>query len=169
MTVEQRSRALGLLREASWAAVAMVDGGRPYVVPMNFAFEPAVQAPPVSRSAVTGAPDGRLYLHSGPGRKAGALARNPRVCVVIAADATFDRGSTPCSDGFVFRSVMVEGTAELLDDPQQREHALRAIVNKYDAAATDAPFDHETLAQTLVYAVAVETLTYKERPPSRGD
>jgi nitroimidazol reductase NimA-like FMN-containing flavoprotein (pyridoxamine 5'-phosphate oxidase superfamily) len=179
LSAADRALAEALLRGAPFAYVAMVDnappaagapadpapagvppdGARPYVVPMNFAYEPA--------GAPTKGPGdglGRLYLHTGEGRKSGALASNPRVCVAVAADAAFDQGATPCSDGFAFRSVLVEGRATLLEDRDERERALRVIVAKYDPDAVDMPFAEEALAETLVYSVDIEALSYKARP-----
>lgn len=163
-TAEEPARATDLLREAPFAYVAMVDGARPYVLPMNFAYV-ATAAPAQGASC----PVGRLHLHTGPGRKSVALADNPRVCVVVTADATFDQGATPCDDGFAFRSVIVEGPATLLEDRTEREEALRTILAKYDPGRADTPFDPDVLAQTLVYAVTVETITYKELRPRGAD
>ncbi len=174
LTAEEQERADELLREAHLAFMAVVDESgagaatngtvagneatateaRPYVVPMNFVYVPATEDSP-----------GRLYLHTGQGRKSAALAENPRVCVVAVSDTTFHRGATPCADGYSFRSVIVEGTAALVEAPAERETALRTIVAKYDPVLADAPFDPAVLAQTLIYAIVVETITYKERLP----
>lgn len=153
LTSEERIQAEGLLQQAPVAFVAMVEGPRPYVVPMNYAYEPARGNAPA-----------RLYLHSGPGRKSRALAANPRVCVAVTADAAFDQGSSPCEDGFSFRSVIVEGQTTLLEALGDRQSALRAIVAKYDPGAAEVLFNEAALAKTLIYAVAVDSLTYKERP-----
>jgi nitroimidazol reductase NimA-like FMN-containing flavoprotein (pyridoxamine 5'-phosphate oxidase superfamily) len=148
LTPEERKSADDLLYRAPFAFVAMVESTGPYVVPMNFAYAP-----------------GRLFLHTGPGRKSAALAADPRVCVAITRDEAFDQGTTPCKDGYAFRAVIVEGCARLLDNHAEREEALRAIVNKYDPAAVDAPFEETALDKTLVYAVIIDELSYKERRP----
>jgi len=155
------------------APAATPSGARPYVVPMNFAYKPAAEtaaAPgPPPKGAGEDSPGlGRLYLHTGDGRKSAALADNPRVCVAVAADAAFDQGATPCSDGFSFRSVLVEGRATLLKDEGERGRALRAIVAKYDPEAADMPFAEDALAETLVYAVEIETLSFKALPRRGG-
>lgn len=147
-------RALEVLEEAPYAYLAVIDKDRPYVVPVNFAYDPTV---------------GRLYFHTGAGRKSTALAGTARVCLAIAIDATFRQGATPCSDGFAFRSTLVEGKATLLRSSKERETALRAIVTRYDPGAADEPFDPDVFAKTLVYAVAIEAVTYKELPRSPGD
>jgi nitroimidazol reductase NimA-like FMN-containing flavoprotein (pyridoxamine 5'-phosphate oxidase superfamily) len=181
LSAPDRAQAEAILREAPFAYVAAVErsgpaepapagaapaAARPYVVPMNFAYEPAT-APGEAPSEAPGddAPDlGRLYLHTGEGRKSAALTGNPRVCIAIAADAAFNQGATPCDDGFAFRSVLVEGRATLLEDRAERERALRAVVMKHDPEAAEMPFAEETLAATLVYAVSIEALSYKTRP-----
>jgi len=147
LTPEERKRADALLYGAPFAFVAMSETTGPYVVPMNFAYVP-----------------GRIYLHTGPGRKSAALASNSRVCLAITTDEVFDKGPTPCKDGFAYRAVIVEGWAHLLEEPEERETALRAIVEKYDPAAVDSPLDAKALFNTLVYAVIVDEFSYRERP-----
>jgi nitroimidazol reductase NimA-like FMN-containing flavoprotein (pyridoxamine 5'-phosphate oxidase superfamily) len=163
-------RAEALLHAAPLAFVSFVEADAPYVVPLNFAYVPArpetyapdrVPGPPQSPG-----PYGQLVLHSGPGRKANALARNPRVCIAVVSGAAFVRDVTPCQHGFAFRSVLMEGHATLLEDPIQRQQALRSLVMKYDESTAELPFEEATLAQTLVYAVAIDTLSYRERPRS---
>jgi nitroimidazol reductase NimA-like FMN-containing flavoprotein (pyridoxamine 5'-phosphate oxidase superfamily) len=157
-----------VLRTAELAYVAMVEpagphgAARPYVVPMNFAYEPPVAAP-----AGTPALQGRLLLHTGPGRKVEALARDPRVCVSVTSGEQLHLGATPCNDGYLYQSVMLEGRAVLLTDEPAREAALRAIVAKYDPDAIAKPFKPEVFATTLLYAVEVETMGFKERPKRR--
>ncbi|MBN1319428.1 MAG: pyridoxamine 5'-phosphate oxidase family protein [Thermoleophilia bacterium] len=151
-----------LLQTAPFVYVAVVDGDGPYVVPMSFAFE-TVSGGPVETAGRGGKP-GRLYLHTGPGRKSDALAGDPRVCVAVATDVAFGQGPSPCEDGFFYRSVVVKGRARLLDGALDRERALRAIVAKYDPAAAAMPFEERLLAQTLIYEVAIDELTFKERP-----
>lgn len=54
------------IRAARWGILAVVDGVRPYAVPMAYGF------------------DGRrFFVATGPGRKRRALEDNPRVCLTI--------------------------------------------------------------------------------------
>lgn len=147
LTPSEREGATRLLARAPYAFVAVVDPTGPYVVPMNFAYAP-----------------GRLYLHTGPGRKSAALAADPRVCAAIIAEAAFCQGPTPCEDGFAYQSIIVEGSAELVEERDERETALRAIIAKYDPAAVDRPLQDAVFANTLVYVVHIEAVTYKGRP-----
>jgi uncharacterized protein len=77
-----------------------VGDGRPYVVPIAFGY------------------DGRsIYAHSGPGRKLDFMRAEPRVSFEV------DDGSAPDR----WRSVIVEATFEALDDPAERQAALRTL------------------------------------------
>ena len=159
-----------VLRTAQVAYVGMMDGqapgdtARPYVVPMNFAYEPPTV--PSTHAEPAGA-EGRLLFHTGPGRKVEALGRNPRICVSVTAQEQLKLGATPCDDGYLYQSVVLEGRAVLLTDEVAREAALRVIVAKYDPPAADKPFKPQTFAKTLVYEVEVETIGFKERPKRR--
>ena len=157
LTPDERRQTEELLHQAPFAFVAVVDKSGPYVVPMNFAYDPGDPSAP-------GTAADRLLLHTGAGRKTAALAEDPRVCVALTADAAYKQGPAPCDDGFAFRAVLVEGRAILLEDAAEREAALRAIVAKYDPGAAGAPFDEAVLAETLVYAVVIESMSYKQRP-----
>jgi nitroimidazol reductase NimA-like FMN-containing flavoprotein (pyridoxamine 5'-phosphate oxidase superfamily) len=164
LTPEEWARAEALLREAPVAYIAVSTGDGPFVVPMNFAYQPHAEEGARPETAAGPGLAAQIFVHTGMGRKSAALAEDPRVCLVIAADESFDQGTSPCSDGFAFRSVMVEGRATLLQDAGEREQALRAIVAKYDPDAVDRPFKEKVFARTLVYAITIESVGYKERP-----
>ncbi len=146
---EEEAAAVGLLREAPYAYLAMTEPEGPYVLPLNFAYaEPA----------------GTIYFHTGEGRKTAALAADPRVCLAVTAGAAFIRGDSPCRDGFSYRSLLVWGRARRIDGAAAREAALRAIVAKYDPDAAGRPFGDKDFAQTVLYEVTIEVASYKQEP-----
>ena len=162
----QWKNAEAVLRQAPVAYLAMVEdapeSGRtaaaPYVVPINFAYERlsgAADAPGLSAT--------RLLFHTGAGRKTEALARNPRVCLAVTTEMAFDAGPSPCEDGFAYRSVLVWGRAAPLEGPVEKEQALREIVAKYDPGAAGRAFDDQDFERTLVFAVTIDAVSYKER------
>lgn len=152
------ARGVAVLNEAPVAFLSLVDDG-PYVVPINFAYEE-----PDNEDGSRSTAQGRIVFHSGAGRKSVALARDPRVCLAVTTDAALKLGSTPCDDGFTYKSVLVGGRAMLLQNREDREAALRTIVAKYDPDAAALPFDEGDFERTLVYAIPIETVSYKERP-----
>lgn len=157
VSAQDWAKARDLLRAAPYAFLALVDRGGPYGVPLNFAYLPADGPTPGAGDSY-----GRLVFHTGPGRKTAALEVDPRVCVVASAEEAFVQGPTPCKDGFGFRSVLVEGRATLITDDVERDRTLRAIVAKHDREGATMPFDPAVLARTLVYAVEIQTVGYRE-------
>ena len=91
-----------LLRDSLIARIACCahDDERPYLVPIAYGY------------------DGEsLLLHSGPGRKIDIMRRQPLVSVEV------DEGEEPDR----WRSVVVEGTYEEVDDPTARQQVLLAM------------------------------------------
>ncbi len=80
--------------------LACVDGNRPYVVPITYAYE-----------------SGCVYGHTGMGRKVEALRRNPAVCFGVE-----DR-----PDSFTWRSVILEGAWEEITDLHGQVDALTLL------------------------------------------
>ncbi|MGI5940575.1 MAG: pyridoxamine 5'-phosphate oxidase family protein [Thermoleophilia bacterium] len=149
LSAQEQTDARTILQSAPIAYVS-VAGPRPYVVPMNFVYD-STEEP------------GRILLRSGEGRKSRAMVTDPRICIAILGEATFDPGPDPYTDLFAYRSVLIEGTAVLLEDRAERVEALRMFVAKYHPKAIHEPLNEATFARTLVFSVATEALTFKQR------
>lgn len=176
-----------VLEQATVAYMGLVEPGPgsteetlPYVLPINFAHlvtaigadhcrpnrplpDDPQSAPPQSVDLRPNHGRLRVFFHGREGRKTRALALNPRVCLAITVDTAFSSGSSPCEDGYTYRSLLLWGRARPLESPEEREAGLRAVVAKYDPAAVDHDFSQHDLAQVQVYEVDVEKLSYKER------
>ena len=140
-----------VLLTAPVAYVGMVDQDGPYVVPVSFTYA-----------------DGEILFHGGPGKKSQALERDPRVCIAVTAGAAFVRGKSACQDTFHYRSILIFGEARRLTAPSDTTHALRLIVEKYEATGAEARFEDRTLARTWVHAVRIQAFTYKAEPSPEG-
>ncbi len=78
----------------------------PYIVPVGFVYH-----------------QGKIAIHSCfSGRKMSALQDNPGVCFEV--DETI-------SDASMYKSVIIRGTAEILDDPKEMIPYLQLHINKY--------------------------------------
>jgi nitroimidazol reductase NimA-like FMN-containing flavoprotein (pyridoxamine 5'-phosphate oxidase superfamily) len=167
LTSSEIAAATELLGEAPFAYLAMVEPEGPYVVPLNFAY---VTDGSTGAGQGHGGPPaaaglgGRVYFHTGEGRKTDAIAADPRVSMAVTTDDAFHQGDSPCADGFTFRSLLIWGQARRSDDPEERRAALRAIVSKYDPRAVDVPFEEADFARTLLYEITIERVGYRERP-----
>ena len=167
----EKAAARELLHDAAFGYLAMVEPEGPYVLPLNFAYvdgEPgshlATAAPASKDGAQAGPLRGRIYFHTGEGRKTAALAADPRACLAVNAEVAFQRGNDPCSDSFSYRSLLLWGRMRRIEEPAERESALRAIVAKYDPKAAAKPFGQADFAQTILFELTIEAASYKQEP-----
>ena len=143
--ITRRDEIEAIIRQASVCRLAMVDDGRPYLVPLCFGYE-----------------DETLYFHSaGEGRKLAVLRRNPAVCFEFEGPVEVKRGEDLCSWGMRFQSVIGSGRASFIETPEAKRHALAVIVRQYGA---DGPwtFADTPLARTVVFKVEIQELTGKQ-------
>ena len=140
-----------ILDKAKVLHLAMIDGARPYVVPMNYGYALA---------------DGRLtlYLHGAKeGRKLDVLQQNDRVAFVLETDVSpVSGGDIPCKYGEAYASVMGEGTAVLLDDPVQKIEALQILMKTQ--TGREFAFTPAMAESVSVIRVNVDSFTAKARP-----
>ena len=140
-----------ILDKAQVLHLAMIDGDRPYVVPLHYGY-----------SLI----DGRLtlYLHSAKeGRKLDVLQKNGRVAFVLETDvSSISGGEIPCKYGGAYASVMGEGKAVFLTDPAKKAAGLQILMK----IQTGREF---TITEAMTESVAVlrvdvETYSAKSRP-----
>lgn len=98
--------------------VAMVDeNNKPYVLPFNFGYN-----------------NGVVYLHSDQkGRKIDILKNNPAVCINFTADHEMfhQNEKVACSYGMRYRSVLIHGNVEFINDFDEKVDALNIFMKQY--------------------------------------
>jgi hypothetical protein len=83
----------------------MLDNG-PYVVPVGFGFA-----------------DGNVFFHTcSKGLKMDGIRKNPNVCFEV---------DEALSDGTMFKSVILFGTANIIDDKEKMVSYLQKLIDKY--------------------------------------
>ena len=134
-----------IIRRAQVCRLAMVDGHRPYVVPLCFGY------------------DGHcLFFHTAAaGRKIDILRRNPRVCVEFDVDCRPVSADDPCGWTMGFRSVLGVGRAEFVEDPEGKRRALDLIMRQYAGPDLHPIYREDQVQRILVLRVHLQTLTGK--------
>ena len=95
-----------LLRRIGFGHLGCAREGRPYVVPMHYAY------------------DGEcLYLFTTEGMKTGFIEANPEVCMQVEEIESVSR----------WQSVMVNGRAERITNQEEKEHAMQLITSSNPA------------------------------------
>jgi uncharacterized protein len=132
-----------IIRKCQTCNIAMVDPeGKPYVIPMNFGY------------------DGEyIYFHGSPtGKKVDVLRNNPSVCINFSTDheLRYVTEEVACSWSMRYRSVIAHGTAEFVDDPEEKTRCLNIVMAHY----TDRPFTYNapSIKEVMVFRVKVEKM-----------
>ena len=137
-----------ILDDALVIRLGLVDDGRPYVVPLNFARD-----------------GDELWLHcAAEGRKLRCLRADPNVCIEADHLIRVTRGPGACGAWTShYESVIGFGVAEVVADDETRLRGLQAIMGKY-SGRRDWEFAAETMAKTVVVRVRLDSLTGKRSP-----
>ena len=140
-----------ILDKAQVVHLAMIDGDRPYVVPMHYGYT-------LENGRLT------LYLHSAKeGRKLDILSKNSAIAFVLETDVSpVSGGEIPCKYGAVYASLMGEGRAVLLSDPAEKAAALAVLMKTQTGRDFDITPDMADAVAVL--RIDVDTFTAKARP-----
>lgn len=134
-----------VLKDAQEIYIAMNSGEAPYVLPVNYVFY-----------------KGCIFFHCAlEGRKMDLLRTDPRVGFTTAVDIQVEKTTTR------YRCVCGSGTAELVDDPIQKNEVLKAFAERFNAPCL-FPISEEKFVHTGVFRIHIEKLTGKYSRPSEG-
>jgi nitroimidazol reductase NimA-like FMN-containing flavoprotein (pyridoxamine 5'-phosphate oxidase superfamily) len=153
--VTDRDAILDIIARSDSCRLALVDSSRPspvpYIVPLNFGF--------------SAGPD-RFWFHCAKtGRKLDLIRRNPRVCVQLDLDHLLIRGPLACDWSMAFASLLAEGTATLVENPEEQRFGLDRLMEHYSQGAPVGGYDPRHLAATAVIRVDVASLSVKRKLP----
>ncbi|MDE6556497.1 MAG: pyridoxamine 5'-phosphate oxidase family protein [Duncaniella sp.] len=118
------------------------DDGYPYAVPVNYVYY-----------------DGAIFFHSAPqGHKIDALKREPRcsICVIDKDDVVAEEFTT------YFRSVMVFGKADFVDDTETKIEILRQLSKKYSPGIDPTAEIAKFLSHVCIVRIIPEHISGKE-------
>ncbi len=140
-----------ILSEARIVHLGMVDGEKPYVVPMHYGYS-------LEGEKLV------LYVHSAlEGRKLDVIARNPNVFAEIdTGEILIPGGDDPCSYSAAYRSVMGEGKAVLLESASEKAQALQILMRTQ--TGRDFAVTEEMVGAVCVIKVELDWFTAKSRP-----
>lgn len=149
-----RERLVEVLRACLVCHVGLVVDGHPVVLPAAFGVDP--DGPDR---------DGTLYLHGSVAARWLREAPGHEVCATCTAVDGLVLARSGFHHSMNYRSAVVIGPARVVDDPDERLHALDVIVDHAvpGRAATLRPHTRKELAATTVIAVPLYEASVKER------
>jgi len=144
--IHNRNEIDAILKQCKTCFVAMADNNVPYLLPLNFAMD-----------------GDRVILHSAQlGRMWETIKKNPKVCInwILGEDLAWQDVQVGCSYRVKSKSVMVEGTAETVDDMVEKEKIVRKFMTQY----SDLPFkfNEPAIRNVGILLVKIDKLTAKE-------
>lgn len=130
--------------------LGLVDGDEPYVVPMNYGYV-------LEGEKLT------IYLHgANRGKKLDLIRANPKVFFEMCCDIVPFEGEVACKYGITYASIMGRGTAEIIEDVEEKKLALSVLMK----TQTGKDFQFEDKMTTIVSVIKITTAEYtaKHRP-----
>lgn len=131
-------------------AVACCLENEPYLFTVDFAWDSQAR---------------ELWFHcAAEGRKMDILQKNPRVCVTVVED----RGYIDGECDHAYRSLIMEGKAQIVTDFSEKRRGLELLVRKHEsqpeAVLARLVRDDETVRKVGMVRILVETITGKQGP-----
>jgi hypothetical protein len=125
----------------------MVDQhNMPYIVPLNFAVKDEV-----------------IYLHSSrTGKKMDILRQNSNICIAFSTDhqLRFQDETVACSYSMKYRSVLVYGHIEFIEDADQKIEAMNIVMSKF--TGKEFSYNAPAIREVCVYRVVITDMTGKK-------
>ena len=143
--IKDKAEVERILMEAEVGRLGTSSDGRPYVVPLSFAYH-----------------DGKIVIHGAKiGKKMENIARNPRVCFEVDTSEIIP-SDDPCGFTYKYESVIANGTARFVE----KAASLRLLVDKY-APGKGSPMTEERVeafTNLTVVEITVEEMVGKKSP-----
>jgi nitroimidazol reductase NimA-like FMN-containing flavoprotein (pyridoxamine 5'-phosphate oxidase superfamily) len=141
---------LKIVSKCDICRLAMVDQGKPYMVPMNFGFD-------LQDNTLT------LTFHSAyTGRKIDILYANPEVCFEMDCEHALIEGPHACDYSFAFSSVIGTGKVEFVTIYQEKEAAL-ALLMKQQTGSDKFTFSPKEIDNIKVMKIVTKDFSVKRK------
>lgn len=121
--------------------------GSPYGVPVHFVLW-----------------NDAIYFHGLPaGEKLNNLKANPHVSFNVYEMNGFllDPEEKPCDTNTAYNSVVVQGTTQIVSDPEEKGNVLHAIIHKYTPQLSGKEIPNSMLNGTAVVKISITEMTGK--------
>jgi hypothetical protein len=124
----------------------MSENDVPYVLPLNFAMD-----------------GDQVILHSAQvGRMWETIKKNPKVCInwTLGEELAWQDVQVGCSYRVKSKSVIVEGTAEIVEDMEEKERIVKKFMTQYSELAFK--FNEPAIRNVGIILVHIDKLSAKE-------
>jgi len=137
-----------IINQSAVCRLGLAENNKPYIVPLSFGFKDKV-----------------LYFHSArEGRKIDILENNRYVCFEFETDVSLIRNNRFCNWGMKYKTVLGDGLARFINDPEEKMKALDLIISQYSDAPVsgNAGYTDKSVENIIVFAVDILNMTGKK-------
>lgn len=105
-----------------------------------------------------------IYFHSArKGEKIEDILRDNRVCFEVDVPLRYVKAKgDPCRAFYNYRSVILKGRAEIIEDSEEKRSAMKTLMKKYQPEGGYGDFLKEKLDITAIIRIDIEAMTGKE-------
>jgi uncharacterized protein len=134
-----------LLKGSAICRIAMIDGDKPYMVPLNYGYA-----------------GNALYFHSASaGKKIELLRKNNRVCFEIEYHSEIIRDEIPCEWTAKYRSLIGYGKIEFITGHEEKKKGLDIIMYHYGKTGVNDYKDGQ-IENIVILKLAIEEISGKQ-------
>ncbi|MBN2281929.1 MAG: pyridoxamine 5'-phosphate oxidase family protein [Candidatus Marinimicrobia bacterium] len=142
--IKDRSKLKEILKSANVVRIAIMDGDKPYIVPLNYGYH-----------------ENCLYIHCATeGKKLDLLRHNIHVCFEVEDSVRIIGGEKACKWTTSFRSIIGYGDIEIIEDNQQKIEALKILMSHFGAPHLHE-FDKKNVKITTILKLKITEMTGK--------
>lgn len=140
---------LDVIRQCRVCRIGMMSDRGVYIVPMNFGYT-------YEKGELS------FYFHGAKeGLKYDILATNSEVGFELDCEYGLDEGNTACEYGYRFASVIGNGTAEIVSDPEEKKNGLTLLMEHQTGRAFT--FNDKQAAGVTVLKMKATEFTCKKK------
>lgn len=149
--VTDQEEILKIISKCDICRLAMVDEGKPYMIPLNFGYQ-------MEGDTLT------LAFHSAKvGRKMEALHHHPDVCFEMDCEHALIDGEFGCDFSFAFSSVIGFGNVEFVNLYEEKLKYLQLLM-KHQTGRADFHFSPKSIDNVTVYRIVTKDFSAKRKP-----
>ncbi len=146
--IEQREVIDEVLRGGRFATLAFCADNEPYIATLSYGYESATRC---------------LYFHCAKdGLKTEFVTANPRVCATIVQDNGYRQGEC----GHAYRSLVIRGSVEVLEDDGDKRRALDVMIEhleeRPEIMRAKMPDRKARIDVVQIWRLAIEEISGKE-------
>lgn len=142
-----KEEAQAYLAENNTGRLATCDAdGQPYIVPLNYVYF-----------------KGHIFFHCAlKGKKLNHIMQNPKVCFEVSETDELDLADQPCGCATRFTSVLVTGTAEFIENTDEKLSVLDAFIRHLAPVKNYPAIRPEMAAACAVVQIRIKEISGKK-------